>query len=515
MRLFLILAFLGISSLYAAEITPAKIKSIYNSLDRQSVAQHLALYDLYPETLTGQQALNHALTLLSGDQATTRLSQIPDFKVVINGIIGLANKQANKDCPCLPENILETIQGLSKDFPNKKLKGYSAWSEQEVLSLPTEEIDLARGLLLSDMGDSEEVKQQIRAYEALLDLMALQMIAQLPLNPKPTDIIRVLNDFIFFEMGFRFPPHSQSVKDIDVYSFLPSVIDSRKGVCLGVSILYLCLSQRLGLPLEIITPPGHIFVRYHQGNTSINIETTARGIELEDEAYLNVDTRHLQKRTLKETIGMAHFNQAAVYWQQNDSPRALLSYEKAQRYIPDDKLLKELMGFNYLIVGETDKGIALLQETRDYLPDFAVSKQTVAEDYLNGHTDVEGIKAIFMFVDDDRESLLKKKQVLLDILKKHPNFRSGLFSLAGTWLQLHRMGEGLEALERLHELDQTDPTVEYYLAELHAQRLNYNKAWEHLLLAEEIVQKRDHNPKALKLLRQKLSHLAPEYLRVD
>ena len=81
----------------------------------------------------------------------------------------------------------------------------------------------------------------------------------------------------FLRACFRFPPHSLYAKDIDVYTFLPSVLDSRRGVCLGVSILYLCLAQRLDLPLEAMTPPGHIYVRYGE---DLNIETTARGIDV-------------------------------------------------------------------------------------------------------------------------------------------------------------------------------------------------------------------------------------------
>src|SRR5205807_1806234 len=93
---------------------------------------------------------------------------------------------------------------------------------------------------------------------------------------------------------------------------------SRQGVCLGVSILYLCLAQRLDLDLEIITPPGHIYLRYPGKEQMINIETTARGINLPSDTYLGINTRKLEKRTLKEVIGMAFFNQASVYWEKGD-----------------------------------------------------------------------------------------------------------------------------------------------------------------------------------------------------
>lgn len=492
------------------EASPAKIRLIYNTLDPQSVAQHLALYELYPDSPVGKQALSDALRLLSGSTFDNMLQQLTSLKDAVQGIINLINKQPGEICPDITEEALTNIEKLAANLPHKKLLGHSVWSEEEVLRLPSEEIDLARGLFLSEALESENTQKTIRSYEAMLDLMALQILARLPDYPTALDKIRTINDFIFFEMGFRFPPHSKSVKDIDIYSFLPTVIDSRKGVCLGVSILYLCLAQRLDLDLEIITPPGHIFVRYENGKKSINIETTARGIHLEDETYLSIDTRNLQRRTIKQAIGMAHFNQAAFFWQKNDHEKALKSYLKAIPYIPDDLTIKELMGYNYLLVGDLEKGRELMEEVKDYLPDFAVSKQTVAQDFLNGNVDVEGIRAIFMFVDEDRKSLLLKKDALEKTLQAFPNFRAGLFSLAGTWLQLHRLGEALEVLEKYHELDDSDPSIEYYLAELYAQRMDYNKSWDHFKRAEQLTLQRNHKPKALKHFQQKLSSIAPE-----
>ena len=83
----------------------------------------------------------------------------------------------------------------------------------------------------------------------------------------------------------------------------------------------------------------------------------------------------------------------------------------------------------------------------DHIPDYAITKDTTAEDYLTGKVDVEGLQALFMQVDETRESIIKKQQSLQKVLKKFPDFRSGLFFLATTWLQLNREGEALEILE--------------------------------------------------------------------
>lgn len=287
-------------------------------------------------------------------------------------------------------------------------------------------------------------------------------------------------------------------------------MDSRRGVCLGVSILYICLAQRLAFPLEMVTPPGHIYVRYHAVNKTINIETTARGIHLDSEEYLGIDTRSLQLRNIKEVIGLAHFNEASVYWQQQKYEKALSAYQRALPYLTHDMLLKELMGYNYIVLGNKEEGEKLLKDVQHYIPEYAVSGETVASDYLNGKMDGEGIKILFMHVDETRKSILEKKEALEKTLEKYPEFREGQLSLAIAWLQLHREGEALDVLKDLHSQDSTNPEVEYYLAALYGQRLDYNKAWEHLRQAEAIANQRNHTPKALKELRRELKAQSPE-----
>ncbi len=504
--LLFILPFLSLCS--PADASSKKIHTLYNSLDMKSVAQHLAFYHLYSETEEGQLSLSHAFLLMGGNGGEGR-NLTPLSPAVIEAVVALVNKQSEENCIVLGDTELAVIEHLGNNLGNRQLKGRLLKTEEEVLALPPEEIDIARGLFISQLGNDDEAIRKIRSYEAMIDLMALQISAKFPQNVSEEKKIEIINTFIFHELGFRFPPHSLYAKDIDLYTFLPSVLDCRRGVCLGVSILYLCLAQRLNLPLEIITPPGHIYVRYRDGDKVINIETTARGIDLDDEVYLSVDVKALQERNNKEVIGMAHFNQASVFWQRGNFTQAKVSYEKALPYLKDDMLLKELLGYAYLLEGSTEKGEKLMKEVDGHIPDYLVSNTTLAEEYLKGDVDKGGIEAVFLPVDETRESILKKKNRLEEVVKNHPHFKAGIFSLAITWLQLHRLGEALQLLERYHQLRPNDPTAEYYLCMIYAERLDYNKAWDHLQRAEAIVKKAGHAPKALKAIRKELSLRCP------
>lgn len=507
---FFIAVAIGFQALgLAVEPSDAKLRTLYNSLDPTSISQHLAFYELYTHRPWGQQALQEAWKLLAGTavQPQWLTADIPLSPTLIDALVALVNKPMNQELPTLDEETLQAFTQLSTRLQHDKLKGHHVWSEQEVLALPPQEIDLARGLFLTQFGED---RARIQSYEALIDLMALQILARLPKSSTPQVKIRAINAFVFDEMGFRFPPHSIHIKDIDLYTYLPSVLDSHRGVCLGVSILYMCLAQRLALPLEMITPPGHIYVRYRAGDEIINIETTARGIHIDSEHYLSVSTRSLQQRSIREVIGMTHFNQASVYWQQGEYAKALDAYQKAEPYMRGDPVLAELMGYILLLTDHREEGERMLWKVKDFIPAHAITKGTMIEDYFQGNVDADGIKWIFSKTEEDRQSILAKKQALETVLERYPRFRAGILSLAVTWMQLHRAREALDLLKGYEKMDASDPEVHYYLSVLYAQRHNYPKAWEHLKQAETILKAHDYDPKDLRELRRELLTLCPE-----
>lgn len=488
-----------------------KIKTLFSSIDKNNLNQLLAFYELYPETQEGNKALARSRELLTSSGPTHNfLKDLGISASGIEGIVSLVNKQPNRDSLLLTETQLREIERVASKLPNRKLKGFYVTSEDQIHSLAPEEIDVARAVILSQMDSNDNKMQRVRSYEAAIDLMALQIRTKLPLNCSQEQKIRAINTFIFDEMGFRFPPQSKYVNDVDLYTSLPSVIDSRQGVCLGVSILYLSIAQRLALPLEIVTPPGHIFLRYNTGESEINIETTARGVHIDSDEYLDIKCKSLQLRDIKEVVGMAHMNHAGACLKEENYSEALKRYQKALPYLSNDSQLMELMGYCHILIGEEEIGESLLKEVLKNTPEHCLDKNTLCEDYLSKKADPQALKALFLHVEDNRQSLLKKKDALIELLFRYPEFREGWQSLASTWLQMHRGREALAALEKCHELDSDDCSVEYTLAALYASRMNYKGAWEHLKNAENIAMTRNCYPKVLKNARRELTFAAPE-----
>ena len=139
------------SSLFCPPSSP-RLQTLYKTIDRNSIPQLLAFYELYPDTYEGKKSLQQAWTLLSGSMFQKNISESISLDLshpAINAIIALVNKQPMEEMPSLNKTDLAVIETLAKGLANRKLKGYSASTEAEVLALNPNEIDLARGLLIS------------------------------------------------------------------------------------------------------------------------------------------------------------------------------------------------------------------------------------------------------------------------------------------------------------------------------------------------------------------------------
>jgi regulator of sirC expression with transglutaminase-like and TPR domain len=92
-------------------------------------------------------------------------------------------------------------------------------------------------------------------------------------NAAPVARIEVLNRLLYGRLGIG---ASEDLKD--PCNLLPSsVLARRQGNCVGIAALYLVLAERLELPIYAVATPSHVFLRYDDGRTRINIETLQGG----------------------------------------------------------------------------------------------------------------------------------------------------------------------------------------------------------------------------------------------
>jgi regulator of sirC expression with transglutaminase-like and TPR domain len=467
-----------------ASISPAYL---YNTLEETSLQKHIAFYLLYKETPEGEKALRHIQKLLHIDDIE-KLIPLLEVENHFAAFLNTISSSPHTTAQHYDEGTLVLIESLSQK------KG----------------VTTSQRLMKAILDDTPENALRCREYEASLDIMTLHIRAKLPQHPKPYEYITALNEFIYSDMGFHFPPTTLYSASIDAYSFLPSVLDRRQGVCLGLSAMYVCLAERLGLTLEAVTLPGHIFIRYRDDDTTINIETTARGIHIPTERYLSLTTKKVRQHHPHELTSLTLFNMGTTSFQQKKYAEAVAYYRKALKHLPADTLTLQYLAYALIGVGEEKEALKILSSIKDSISPYGITTMTSPEDFLEGKASFECITTAHMQVDETQESLQNKKKALEDILEKHPRFREGIFQLAVTFLQLQQPREGYEALKRYHAIDETNPTVEYYLAALSSERYAYKEAWSYLENVERILKKHEHSSELLKRLHYELSLASPK-----
>lgn len=150
---------------------------------------------------------------------------------------------------------------------------------QELLETEDEQMDIAQISLR--IAQEEYPLISIERYIECIDWYARVLEVRIANRREPEAIIQIINDFLYSELGYTYVKTGY-LKDI----YLNDVLDRRKGNCVGMSILFLAIAERLGLPLFGVNVPDHIFIRYDDGETKINVETGHEGICLNDTFYV-------------------------------------------------------------------------------------------------------------------------------------------------------------------------------------------------------------------------------------
>jgi regulator of sirC expression with transglutaminase-like and TPR domain len=105
------------------------------------------------------------------------------------------------------------------------------------------------------------------AAEKELDRLTMRISAFLMGNRDPHRTVSALNRVTFDEEKFAYDTEPGNPENF----LLDRVIVRKRGNCLGLTLVYLTLAERLGLPLRAVYVPSHSFVRYEGNGARINI----------------------------------------------------------------------------------------------------------------------------------------------------------------------------------------------------------------------------------------------------
>ncbi len=126
----------------------------------------------------------------------------------------------------------------------------------QLISREDARIDLSRACLLIAQDAYPDL--DVERYIGEIERMATRLRARLAPTAAGEDRVVALNQLLYEELGYW--GNTEDYYD-PRNSYLNEVIDRRTGMPITMSILYMELGRRIGLPVEGVSFPGHFLVR--------------------------------------------------------------------------------------------------------------------------------------------------------------------------------------------------------------------------------------------------------------
>lgn len=344
---------------------------------------------------------------------------------------------------------------------NEGKRGLHVRTIEEVLRLREDEVDLATAALIVSEHWSDLVYG--RTYLSRLDNMALEIQQRLKKKwLKPNyKAIPVINKYLFGELGFKAVPEPNDPNDL----FLHSVLDRKQGYCLSLSILYLSLGERLGLPLYGVVVPGHFFVRYDDGQTQINIEATS-GAAPPDKHYINKfnvpqdnnDSIYMKNLNKIQTLGCFFNNLGNSYNDVGNIEGASRALQTAVQINPTLSESRANLGNVYLQKGQIEDAIYEYLIALQINPGDAKTYNNLGNAYLR---------------QDRLNDAISKYS---EALQLDPNFIDAHQNLAIAYSKQKRFGQAINQLKQAIGLEPKNASLYNQLGEVYYQMEDYGAA---------------------------------------
>jgi regulator of sirC expression with transglutaminase-like and TPR domain len=146
---------------------------------------------------------------------------------------------------------------------------------REIVSGSEDEINLAEAALLVATHACPGL--DVPRYLARIDELGAALGSRIPADATVSQRIAALNQYLFGDLGF-------AANTGDYYdprnSFLHDVLERRVGIPITLSILYMEVGRRVGLPLQGVSFPGHFLVKCALSEGLVVLDPYSGGISL-------------------------------------------------------------------------------------------------------------------------------------------------------------------------------------------------------------------------------------------
>lgn len=276
-----------------------------------------------------------------------------------------------------------------------------------------------------------------------LDSICLDLLPLISILESLEDQIEAINWYLFFIKGIRYPPLKEAMSHVDHYSSLAPILSSHQGICLGTTILYTAICQRLNIPIAVFTPPGHIFPAVPLRSGYRVIETTARGMAVPLKQYESIDQPTLTAKPLSTIFSSYLQNKGAMALQEKNFEKAYSLYCKAEQMSNEQKH-NSIIAVLLLLQGKTKEAQKLAQIVIKQNPGDLLL-QDIAENLLSKES-AELLLEIFAI--DDKDMCIEMLPKLFSEMSKYPTSFSLRYHTALLLLETHRIFEAQTLLNQ-------------------------------------------------------------------
>lgn len=146
---------------------------------------------------------------------------------------------------------------------------------RKIVSGPDEDISLAEAALL--IAGQAYPDLNVAGYLSRIEELAHRLRLRIAEEDSIPDRISALNQFLFDDLGFA----SNSGDYYDPRnSFLNEVLERRTGIPITLSVIYMELGRKIGLPLHGVSFPGHFLVKCAVPDGAVVLDPYSGGISL-------------------------------------------------------------------------------------------------------------------------------------------------------------------------------------------------------------------------------------------
>lgn len=231
-----------------------------------------------------------------------------------------------------------------------------------------DELDLDRGALL--IAAEEYPSLRIEDYMARLDQFATEARSRFAGHDHPLTSLLRLRDYLFVDL--RFCGNQEEYFDVR-NSFLNEVIEGRKGIPITLSVIFMEVARRLGLPLLGVGMPGHFIVRFETVEQVVFFDPFREGRELnEDDCREMVSNMYgetlayhpsfLRAVSNRQILSRMLQNLKGIYTRLGERHKLLDAIERAVLLRPEDASEIRDRGLACFALGRFNRALGDLQE---------------------------------------------------------------------------------------------------------------------------------------------------------